>query len=325
MYRIASLILSLPFLAQAAIAQPVEPLVITSQSLSLGHEAEQSVAPLRVQGVYELNSDHKDFGGISGMRFGPDDRIYMITDAGQFISARMNLTESGHFTGLENATISPLTDPEGETIPIKSLVDSESLAWGQDKSHVLVSFEFRHRVWRYELKDNRLQNPVALNLAPHLSTLPDNGGIEAMARLDEGSMLLFSEQGKTVSGRKAWRYQNGQMMSFTYVPPAPYVPTDAVNLGEGQIIILNRHFSPLSGVSAELTLINEKAASIGAQVDGQRLAKLTPPFPVDNFEAIDAVKRERGWDIFIVSDDNFNAVQKTLLLHLFLPKTALPQ
>lgn len=325
MYRIISLILALPLLAQVAIAQPVEPLVITSTAVPLDHEAEQSVAPLKAQGVYELNSDHGDFGGISGMRLGSDHRIYLITDAGQFIAARMDWTEDNQFTGLKDATISPLTDPEGEAIPVKSLVDSESLIWGSDEDHVLISFEFRHRVWRYELKENRLQNPVALGLAPHLSTLPDNGGIEAMARLDGGDLLLFSEQGRLKSARKAWRYQNGQMLPFTYGPPAPYVPTDAVNLGDGQILILNRHFSPLSGVSAELTVINEEAVQIGAQIDAKRLAKLTPPFPVDNFEAIDAMEREDGWDIFILSDDNFNAVQKTLLLHLFLPKNALPQ
>ena len=45
------------------------------------------------------------------------------------------------------------------------------------------------------------------------------------------------------------------------------------------------------------------------------LALLEPPFPVDNFEGISAVRMPNGATrIYIVSDNNKSAQQRTLLL-----------
>lgn len=318
----AGLIFTLLLLTPHAQADTLK---IHAQAIKTDSATARGIAPLEVRAAFELNSNHKDFGGISGMRFGANNRIYMISDAGQFISADIGLDKNGVFQNIENAFISPLPDPEGKPLPSKRLADSEALSWAGDKSDMLVSFEFRHRVWRYQLIDGQLINPVALNIAPHLAQLPSNGGIEAIVQLSDDSLLLFSEEAGNAEFRQAWRLEKGQMRPFTYKYPAPYVPTDAVNLNDEWVLILNRHFTPLSGVSAILTGIKAEDTVLGRSVESHRLAKLAPPFPVDNFEALDVIEKEEGWDIFILSDDNFNPVQKTLLLQLFLPRSALPQ
>ena len=44
------------------------------------------------------------------------------------------------------------------------------------------------------------------------------------------------------------------------------------------------------------------------------LALLTPPLPVDNFEAISAVRMANGVTrLYILSDNNFSSRQRTLL------------
>lgn len=300
---------------------------VRSKAVSFDSGASAQGAPLEIRNILELNSSEREFGGISGMRLGPDHRIFMISDAGHFMRARLNFSEAGLITGLEDVFISSLKDPEGHGFPTKSLADSEALEWTENKDGLFVSFEFRHRVWKYGWAGDRfsspLSHPSALNIAPSLTGLPDNGGIEAMARLNDGSLILLSEQGAVSNGRKAWRHINGRSEPFIYENPSPYVPTDAVALNEEWVLVLNRHFSPLAGSSARLTLIRTKDIALGSQVAPIPLALLKPPFPVDNYEAIDVIEGDKGWDVVILSDDNFNPVQKTLLLHLFLPFDAL--
>ncbi len=53
----------------------------------------------------------------------------------------------------------------------------------------------------------------------------------------------------------------------------------------------------------------------GARLDGAVVAVLRPPLTVDNLEGV-AVRRGAagGTLIYLVSDDNFNPLQRTLLL-----------
>jgi hypothetical protein len=53
----------------------------------------------------------------------------------------------------------------------------------------------------------------------------------------------------------------------------------------------------------------------GAQLMPEEVARFAPPVQVDNFEGV-AVRRDADGRtlVYIVSDDNFNALQRTLLL-----------
>jgi hypothetical protein len=59
----------------------------------------------------------------------------------------------------------------------------------------------------------------------------------------------------------------------------------------------------------------------GATLVGEELLRLQYPLDVDNFEAV-AVEEDpiKGIIIYIVSDDNYNALQRTLLLQFRLNK-----
>jgi hypothetical protein len=85
-------------------------------------------------------------------------------------------------------------------------------------------------------------------------------------------------------------------------------------LPDGRVLVINRHYTPVDGVSAVLTVIDPEAIRPGAVLIGRELARLAPPLTVDNMEAL-AVTREGGRTIvWIASDDNFNPLQRTLLL-----------
>jgi hypothetical protein len=56
----------------------------------------------------------------------------------------------------------------------------------------------------------------------------------------------------------------------------------------------------------------------GARLLGEELLKLEYPLNVDNFEGVAVQEDPRGTIIYIVSDDNYNPFQRTLLLQFRL-------
>ena len=69
-----------------------------------------------------------------------------------------------------------------------------------------------------------------------------------------------------------------------------------------------------------LSLISARQIKPGARMLDVELARLAPPYTVDNFEGLAVFPDKRGGTIiYILSDDNFNPLQRTLLLQFRLP------
>jgi hypothetical protein len=68
-----------------------------------------------------------------------------------------------------------------------------------------------------------------------------------------------------------------------------------------------------------LTLVQAEKVQPGAILIGEELIKLEYPLQVDNFEGV-AVQEDprRGTIIYIVSDNNYHPLQRTLLLQFRL-------
>jgi len=75
---------------------------------------------------------------------------------------------------------------------------------------------------------------------------------------------------------------------------------------------MERFFAPLIGVRVYIRRVTQASIAAG-QWDGEAFAELAPPLALDNFEGLAAVKRDGGARLYVVSDDNFNRNQKTLL------------
>ena len=59
----------------------------------------------------------------------------------------------------------------------------------------------------------------------------------------------------------------------------------------------------------------------GATVHAEELARLAEPYAVDNLEGIAAAKGPRGETLlWLISDDNFNPLQRNILLLFELAK-----
>jgi hypothetical protein len=100
---------------------------------------------------------------------------------------------------------------------------------------------------------------------------------------------------------------------------ADYDVSDAALLPGGDVLLLERKFSWTSGLAVRIRRIALGAIRPGAVVDGPVLLEVDLGFEIDNMEGL-SVHRMPGGEIVLtlVSDDNFSALQRTLLLQFTL-------
>jgi hypothetical protein len=122
----------------------------------------------------------------------------------------------------------------------------------------------------------------------------------------EGNLIAFLVGGKTPGQFAVRRTENFDI-------------SDAVLLASGDLLILERKFSWLSGMRVRIRRIALKSVMPDATVDGPAIFEADLGDEVDNMEGIDAhVTAEGDTVLTMVSDDNFSMIQRTLLLQFTL-------
>jgi hypothetical protein len=191
-----------------------------------------------------------------------------------------------------------------------------------DGKQIWIGLERRNAIWRYGDPAAAAEAVVA---PAAMKKWPGNAGPEAMVRLRDGRFLVLSEDGAGPEGSKdALLFDRDPTdlgatpVRFGYRAPAGFDTTDAAELPDGRVLVLNRRFAPLDGFAAAVTMIDPAAIAPGAVLVGQEIARLAPPLSVDNMEGL-AVTQEGGQTIvWIVSDDNFSPLERTLLMKFAL-------
>jgi hypothetical protein len=112
---------------------------------------------------------------------------------------------------------------------------------------------------------------------------------------------------------------SGAIVRLPYLPAPGFRVTDCAALDNGDLIVLERRYVRFGILSTRLTLVRAKDIRPGAELAGKELLSLQQPRAVDNFEGIAVQRSPRGTIVFIVSDDNYNPFQQTLLLQFLLP------
>ena len=151
-----------------------------------------------------------------------------------------------------------------------------------------------------------------------MSGWPLNGGGEAMAILPGGGRIIVSEDANRHDGSHvALLTRNGVTREVGIAAIDRFAPTDAVAIDATRILLLHRHFGA-DGQAAAISLVDLGPALADADastaVPIRILARWRPPVTVDNMEGL-AVRREGNrLFVYVVSDDNFNSLQRTLLM-----------
>lgn len=266
---------------------------------------------LTFMGGVHLTSPDPAFGGFSALAV-TGDRMTMLSDGGNIV--RFRLSSDGRVADAHFGAL-----PGGPATGWRKLErDSEALALDPATGTAWVAFERANQIWRYSPE---LRRPTASVSPVAMRRWPGNGGAETLVRGCGGGFLAI-EEGK--QRRRAWRRalvwrgdptaDSRPAFAFRYVPPPGHDPADAAELPDGRLLVLDRWFGLPLRFANTLSVVESAAIRPGAVVGGRPIARLAAPLIHDNFEGV-AVTVERGRTIlWLLSDDNQNRWERTLLL-----------
>lgn len=310
----------------APVGAQLLPLEIRSQplQLKLDEPALKRIGKLTWRGGISMTANSANFGGWSDLQVSPDgNTLWSISDVGSWLIATVDYDSDRNLAGLSQGRIGSLRSLDGRPLADKAAADAEGMAHLPDGSW-LVSFERHHRIWRYPTLDG---TPTAIDLPGGFRRQPENGGIEAMTATADGTVIAVSEEYSTTpgelvgwigkpgaDGRYAWQ-------TFRYTKTADFNPTALRPLPDGGFVLLERAFDMARGVRIRVLQADAAAFQAGGLVTPRELARLASPLAVDNLEGIAATRGPRGETLlWLISDDNFNALQRNLLLLFELEK-----
>jgi hypothetical protein len=272
-----------------------------------------TVGALKFLGAWELRSDNENFGGISGLIALPDNRFLAISDAGTMIG--FGLSDGK----IDRSFIAALPGAFGPNIGYRER-DSEGMAYDPASGRIWVSYEQKHSIRRFPPSVSRVDGLLRL---PGTGSWKSNQGVEAMARLNDGRFVLFAE-GSADETIPAILYSGDPLepgstrTEFRYQPPGGYKPTDATPLPDGRLLVLHRRIAIPNGFSAKIGIVDVAAINSGTALKPEIIASLAAPLLVDNLEGITTTQEGGRTIIWLVSDNNFNIFQRTLLMKFAL-------
>ena len=267
-------------------------------------------------GGVQLSAGNRAFGGYSALAV-QGDRFTLLSDGGVLLRFRMGA--DWHVRGAETM---PLPAGPG-TGWKKSDRDAESLALDPSGDTAWVGFERSNAVWRYRIAADGAWQPERGRDPATMANWPENGGAESMARLADGRFVLLSEGERPPGGRPGRvglvfagepTAQGAKVFRFTYLPEPGFVPADAVALPDGRLLVLERAFRFPNTWRNRLAVVPAGAIRPGALARGRTLARLERPLLSDNFEGVAVTREGAATTLWLVSDDNQAAWQRTLLL-----------
>ncbi len=285
-----------------------------ARALPLLFSGPQSGTLRFVQG-WHLVSPNSHFGGFSALaRMGPG-RFQLVGDNG--VWTRMTLADDGAISQLAIHRL-----PRPFHYPAEKFYrDSESLIFDPKSGKSWIGLEGINQIWRLSADMMR----VELRSWPKaMAHWPLNSGPEAMARLADARTVIFSEKAAAdPRGTEALLYRGDPAvrgeapLRFFYDAQGKGLVSDAATLPDGRILIVHRRV----GFNPVFTTIIAIADPAEIQPDGVLRSRAIGRVPLalaENFEgAAVAVVRGRTF-LWLVSDNNFNVWQRSLLLRFEL-------
>lgn len=300
-------------LALSALADPLE-LKSNRFSIFPVEHPGTMVGKLEFRGGLELSASDQRFGGLSGLRVSEDGvRMTAISDNGYWITATLAYDQRGFLAAVGDAAIGTLLAENGRPLARVLAGDAESLE--RVKGGWLVGFEHVHRIVFYRDADPPFSRAAPFPAPPGLNAAPPNEGLETLAALPDGRLLAITEGLTTESGElRGWILERDGWRTLSYVRTGLLVPSDATALPNGDVLVLERRFTYVGGFGSRIVRLRCVDIVPEARLEGVEIARIERPLTTENFEGI-AVRRAAAGEtlVYIVSDDNYHPLQKTLL------------
>lgn len=272
-----------------------------------------SAAQWELAGIWHYRGEGLSFGGFSALLALKGDRLRAFSDRGY----RLTVTEPD------------VAMPASEGAPLGVRMQAVAVGWRNDLWDIeaatrdsrtgayWLGYEHRHAIHRFTITS---EADGVRSLYGEVDW-PDNSGIEAMVRLDDGRFVVLPEgqrrgllfAGDPVDGSAA--------EAFDIISPADgYVITGAKQLPDGRLLVLMRRLVWPSRQAwppfASLLAIGD-VPEAGGVFAPQITLPLKGVLPPDNYEGLALRERADGRvDVWIISDDNLSVFQRTLLAKL---------
>jgi hypothetical protein len=258
---------------------------------------------------------------LSGIAWDHDQQnLILLSDRG-FIIHTKPVFNKNELIDLEFLSYHRLYDKDGKKLRYKAS-DSEGLALINSKNNqpddteLLVSFEREPRVLRFSTQGKFISqeniNPILNDISNYQSA---NTSLEAITLHDKFNIITGPEQ--PLDNHKAITIHgsNNKQWSFNPVNEKYGSLVGLTTLPNNKIIALERSFPGVfAGVTNVIHLLTLEEYSFNQEV----LIKLQPDdgYLNENFEGISWHEENR---FFMISDDNDNLFQRTLLIYFEIP------
>ena len=266
---------------------------------------------LTFKGGWQLTSPTRSFGGLSALDV-DGNRITALGDGGTVV--RFSFGRFGH---VSDASIVRIPEGCGQ-VSRKMDNDTESLAHDPARTIWWVGFEWRNVICRIGRDLNMGEKVFG---PPTMARWPRKGGTESMTRLSDGRFLVIAEDAPDYGRVRPLLLfdrdptdPGAVVTSLGYRPPVGYKPTDVAQLPDGRLLILNRRFTLWSLFTTRLVLTDPIPLHARGVLQGRVIAHLESPLIHDNFEGLSITVEHDKPMIWLISDDNFERWQRTLLL-----------
>lgn len=323
--------------ASTLIAKPASPLpgpVATRVSVipiafDRDHAGKTKFGKLTFRGGLNIFARSAHFGGYSALALDASGTsLLALSDAGSWMRASLDY-DGRALKGLSDVTLGPILDRDGEPVRSVSRQDAESLTLlsGDTRTGTaLVSFERDHRIMRYPFTPERFGPPTGeVSLPKAARGTSDNLGLEALATIRAGRM-----EGTLVAFPERLKDRNGNLVGLLIGGPSPgtvtvrrlggFDITGAAGLPDGGLLLLERRFRYSEGVKMRVRRIKASDLRRGKLIAGEVLLEASDILNIDNMEAIAVHSAQDGQTVLtLMSDDNFSAFQRTLIMQFTLP------
>jgi hypothetical protein len=321
MYIILALVVLLFPLQQVESAESIATVYRISPRLDNGSQF-MSIRLLGVLRLANVSRDSIEISELSDLAWDEDERLlYAVSDQGYLLHLQPvfkngiidDLLLSGKHVLLDNSGVrlqGNNADSEGLDI-----INSNNNIKGD--SELLISFERNPRIERYSSQGTFLGSfRLPAELVSIKNYLSKNKSLESVTLHPEHGIITAPERPLINSTKGIYTLYNLQGDNWAYTPLYPDVSaiTSLEKLANGNLIILERiysnQYSPISTAIRELIL---SEVDDTPKIKTLALFKQDDGFLIDNFEGLAHHKDNR---FFMISDNNENFFQKTLLMYL---------
>lgn len=264
-------------------------------------------------GVVLTNRDDR-FGGFSALTVSADGtRLLAVSDSAYWLTANIGWSETDGTLSVGDFSMASMLSRTGNQLD-GTAADSEAIADLGDGVFA-ISFEREHRINTYTLGEDwsRLDmTGEAFPPPPGADSFTNNGGMEGLTALPGGDLLAGVEDG-SAGAYPLWLHREGDW-SRSELAAQPDYGLTSLDYHDGHVYALERFWQ--SGIGNRIRILRFAVEALDGDepIDPELLGTLEAGKTVDNFEGLSVTGRDGRTVLLVMSDDNYNPSQRTLLL-----------